>query len=60
MEGIPSSEMSVNKISTRRHIPEDCILQITVLKHPISSPDLAPNDFYSVPEDKGNIERKAY
>ena len=33
--------------------------QITVLEHPANSPDLAPNDF-SVPEDKGNIERKAF
>jgi hypothetical protein len=22
--------------------------------------DLAPNDFFSIPEDKGNVERKAY
>jgi hypothetical protein len=28
----------------------------TVLENPLSSPDLAPNDF-SVPEDKGNIGR---
>ena len=28
--------------------------QITVLEHPVYSPDLAPNDFFSVPEDKGN------
>jgi hypothetical protein len=34
--------------------------QITVLEHPAYSPDLAPNDFFSVPEDKGNIERKAF
>ena len=34
--------------------------QITVLEHPAYSPDLAPNDYFSVPEDKGNIERKAY
>ena len=33
--------------------------QITVLEHSAYSPDLAPNDF-SVPEDKGNIERKAF
>jgi len=33
--------------------------QITVLEHPARLPDLAPNDFFSVPEDKGNIERKA-
>jgi len=32
--------------------------QITVLEHPAYSPDLAHNDF-SVPKDKGNIERKA-
>ena len=32
--------------------------QITVLEHPAYSPDLARNDFFSVPEDKGNIERK--
>jgi len=34
--------------------------QITVLEHPAYSPDLAPIDFFSVPEDKGNIERKAF
>jgi len=34
--------------------------QITVLEHPAYSPDLAPNDYFSVPEDKGNIERKAF
>ena len=27
--------------------------QITVLEHPAYSPDLARNDFFSVPEDKG-------
>ena len=34
--------------------------QITVLEHTAYSPDLAPSDFFSVPEDKGNIERKAF
>jgi len=34
--------------------------QITVLEHPAYSPDLAPNDFFSVPKDNGNIERKAF
>ena len=34
--------------------------QITVLEHPAYSPDLAPSDFFSVPEDKGNIERKTF
>ena len=34
--------------------------QITVLEHPAYSMDLAPSDFFSVPEDKGNIERKAF
>ena len=34
--------------------------QITVLEHPAYSPDLAPIDFFSVPEDKGNIERKTF
>jgi hypothetical protein len=34
--------------------------QITVLEHPAYSLDLAPSDFFSVPEDKGNIERKAF
>jgi hypothetical protein len=33
--------------------------QIIVLEHPVYSPDLAPSDFF-VPEDKGNIERKAF
>ena len=33
--------------------------QITVLEHPTYSLDLAPSDF-SIPEDKGNIERKAF
>ena len=28
--------------------------QITVLEHPAYSPDLAPSDFFSVPENKGN------
>jgi hypothetical protein len=35
------------------------IKQVTVLEHPTYSPDLAPSDF-SVPEDKGNIERKEF
>jgi len=34
--------------------------QITVLEHPAYSPDLAPQLLFSVPEDKGNIERKAF
>ena len=34
--------------------------QITVLEHRAYSPDLGPNDFFSVPEDKGDIERKAF
>jgi len=34
--------------------------QITVLGHPAYSPDLAPQLIISVPEDKGNIERKAF
>ena len=34
--------------------------QVTVLEHPAYSPDLARNYFFSVPEDKGNIERKAF
>ena len=34
--------------------------QITVLEHPAYSPDLASSDFFSVREDKGNIERKAF
>jgi hypothetical protein len=32
--------------------------QITVLEHPLYSLDLALSDFF-VPDDKGNIERKA-
>jgi len=34
--------------------------QITVLEHPAYSPNLAHSDFFSVPENKGNIERKAF
>jgi len=34
--------------------------QITVLEHPAYSLDLAPSDFFSVPEDKRNTERKAF
>jgi hypothetical protein len=34
--------------------------QITVLEHPTYSPDLAQNYFFSVPDVKGNIERKAF
>ena len=34
--------------------------QINVLEHPAFSSDLASSDFFSVPEDKGNIERKAF
>ena len=34
--------------------------QITVLEHPAYSPDLAPSYFFSVPENKDNIERKAF
>jgi len=30
--------------------------QVTVLEHPAYSPDLAPNDFFFVPEGEGNIE----
>jgi hypothetical protein len=33
--------------------------QITVLEHSPYSPDLTPSDSFSVPEDKGKIERKA-
>ena len=36
------------------------IKQMTVLEHTAYSPDLARKDFFSVPEDKGNIERKAF
>jgi len=54
---------------TSRHAPAHTALavreflatkQITVLEHPACSPDLAPSDFFSVPEGKGNIERKAF
>jgi hypothetical protein len=31
-----------------------------VLEHPAYSPDLTPNYFFSVPEDKWNIERKEF
>jgi transposase len=34
--------------------------QITVLEHPPYSPDLAPSDFFSVTEDKRNIERRHF
>jgi hypothetical protein len=34
--------------------------QITVLEKPPYSPDLAPSDSFSVPEEKGKIERKAF
>jgi len=34
--------------------------QITVLEHLAYSPDLSPSDFFSIPEDKGNIEMKAF
>jgi len=33
---------------------------ITVLEHPAYSPNLAPQWLFSVPEDKRNIERKAF
>jgi len=33
--------------------------QIIALEHPAYSPDLAPVTF-SAPEDKGNIDRKAF
>jgi hypothetical protein len=33
--------------------------QLTVLEHPVHSPDFAPMPF-SVPEDKRNVERKAF
>jgi hypothetical protein len=36
------------------------IKQITVLERPANSPELAPNDFFSFPEDKGNIEKKVF
>jgi len=31
-----------------------------VLEHPAYSPDLAPQLLFSCPENKGNIERKAF
>ena len=34
--------------------------QVTVLEHPAYSLDLASNDYFSVPEDKGNIERETF
>ena len=34
--------------------------QITVLEHPAYSLDQAPNDFFSVPINKGNIERRHF
>jgi hypothetical protein len=34
--------------------------QTTALEHPAYSPDLSPSDFFLFPEDKGNIERKAF
>jgi hypothetical protein len=34
--------------------------QIPVLVHLAYSLDLVPSDFFSVPEDKENIERKAF
>ena len=34
--------------------------QITVLEHPAYSMDLTSSSYFSVPEDKGNIERKAF
>jgi len=43
-------------LSVREFLPNK---QITVLEHPAYSPDLAPVTF-SVPEDKGNIERKEF
>jgi hypothetical protein len=44
-------------LSVREFLPSK---QITVLEHPPYSPDLHPNDFFSVPEDNENIERKAF
>ena len=34
--------------------------QITVLEHPAYSPDLAPSDLVSVPDNKENIERRHF
>jgi hypothetical protein len=34
--------------------------QITVLEHPPSSPDLAPDDLFPVPKGRGNIEMKVF
>jgi len=34
--------------------------QITVLEQPVYSLYMASSDFFSVPEYKGNIERKAF
>jgi hypothetical protein len=34
--------------------------QITVLEHLPYLLDLAPSDFFSVSEDKGNVESKAF
>jgi hypothetical protein len=34
--------------------------QLTVSEHPDYSPDLASNGFFSVPEDKVNVERNAF
>jgi len=52
----------VPKELTEKNIRKEEFLatkQITVLEHLAYSPDLAPNDFF-VPEDKGNIEKKAF
>ena len=44
-------------LSVREFLPTK---QIAVLEHPVYSPDLESNDFFSYPEDKENIERKAF
>jgi hypothetical protein len=54
MEALRSSETSVNKISTRRHIPEDGILQSQ------SRENLKSYIYYNNPVFYGILEKTAW
>ena len=61
-------QVNINRETVREILIEDLDMrkeflatkQITVLEPPAHSRYLAPSDFFSVPEDKGNIERMAF
>ena len=55
-----AARMSELELEHRKNIKFLVKLGKSGNEHPAYSPDLAPNDFFSIPEDKGNIKRKAF